>query len=323
MLTLYIINFPQQFFGISRFNIYGLNKINFSPLRLIIKAAKPFITHDFANKLLILVFVNSICLAFYFANLSDSSYTGLYKNIVYSFLSASVFSIFISSLPAERRKYSQAYRLKIEFTPLIERDNMIRTELNFWDNLISKKMFNVDNSIRLQELILDAKNNNVKLTKDYHVTALHHHGLSIYHKNISLFDVMIELIQDDITFILRIKECDTSLFPEINESIQDFESQIAWLKNIVSGSVTTAPEYRNKAISQAFSACMGRKQILLTAYSDGARNYCNDSFECIFDKLSYKSNKAVLLMIYMCVFNKVKNTRETFNKIKSSVKKYF
>ena len=323
LLVLYIINYPKQFFRVSRFNIYGVNKFRLTTLRFLIKIVKPFVTNDFTNKLLMLVFINCTYLAFCLVNLPDSSYTGLYKNIVYSFLSASIFSIFMSSLPNERRKYTQAHRIKIEFIPFIERDNMIRAEIDFWDDLFLKNNFNIDNHKRLQDLIIDAQSRNIKLTKDYHVTALHHHGLSVYHKDLSLYDVIIELIQDDITFILRIKECDTSLFPEISESLQDFESQIVWLKNTVSGAVTTTPDYRNTAIVQSLSACMARKQILLKAYSDGARNYCNDSFECITDKLSYKSNRMVLLMIYNCILDKIKSTKETLNKIIYTAKNYF
>lgn len=323
LLALYIINYPTQFFKVSRFNIYGLNKLRFNAAKLFIKIVKPFITNDFTNKLLILVFINSSCLAFYLVNLPDSSYTGLYKNLIYSFLSASIFSIFVSSLPNERRKYNQAHRMKIEFVPLIERDNMIRAELDFWDNLISKQKFNVDNHMKLQDLIIDVQHNNTTLTKAYHLTALHHHGLSVYNENASLYDVMLEIIKDDITFILRIKECDTSLFPEINESLQEFESQIVWLQNTVSGAVRTSPEYRNKAIAQSISACMARKQILLKAYSDGARNYCNDPFDCIADKLSYNSNIQVLMMIYRLILENVKNTKETLNKITTVIKNYF
>ena len=98
LLALYIINYPTQFFKVSRFNIYGLNKLRFNAAKLFIKIVKPFITNDFTNKLLILVFINSSCLAFYLVNLPDSSYTGLYKNLIYSFLSASIFSIFEANL---------------------------------------------------------------------------------------------------------------------------------------------------------------------------------------------------------------------------------
>ena len=61
--------------------------------------------------------------------------------------------------------------MKIEFVPLIERDNMIRAELDFWDNLISKQKFNVDNHMKLQDLIIDVQHNNTTLTKAYHLTA--------------------------------------------------------------------------------------------------------------------------------------------------------
>ena len=93
-----------------------------------------------------------------------------------------------------------------------------------------------------------------------------------------------------------------------------------WLQNTVSGAVRTSPEYRNKAIAQSISACMARKQILLKAYSDGARNYCNDPFDCIADKLSYKSNIQVLMMIYRLILENVKNTKETLNKITTVIK---
>ena len=55
--------------------------------------------------------------------------------------------------------------MKIEFVPLIERDNMIRAELDFWDNLISKQKFNVDNHMKLQDLIIYVQHNNTTLTK--------------------------------------------------------------------------------------------------------------------------------------------------------------
>lgn len=294
----YLIKYPNPVFGLSRFNLYGNPGAAGKIKSLIIKTLKPFITHDLSNQILFFFLINSIYLSFEFVQLPDTSYTGLIKNFLYASLSASIFALFISTVPNEKRKIHQARRVKIEFIPFIERDNIVRAELDYWDNMFADNKFLQNKRETLETKILKAQHNQQKTKKEHNVTSLHEHGLTIYQEQTNIYDIMLSLINDDITFILRMKECDISLFPEIYNSLQELESQLVWLKNTVTGKVTTDPTYRDKAIAQSLCTCIGKKQQLLQMYSQTIRNYCDDAHDNIADIIRPKTNKDMLIHIY-------------------------
>lgn len=298
ILILYLIKYPNSVFGLSRFNLYGVPGAAGKIKTLIIKTLKPFITHDLSNQILFFFLINSIYLSFEFVQLPDTSYTGLIKNFLYASLSASIFALFISTVPNEKRKKHQARRAKIEFIPFIERDNIVRTELDYWDNIFIDKNYCPSKRNTLETKILNAQHSQQKISKEHYATSLHEHGLTIYQEQHNIYDILLLFIDDDITFILRMKECDISLFPEIYDPLQELESQLVWLKNTVTGKFKTEPTHRDKAIAQSLCTCIGKKQLLLQLYSQTIRNYCDDAHENIADIVRPKTNQDTLLLIY-------------------------
>lgn len=310
LFILYLITFPNQLIGVSSFNSHGRTGTSSRLKRYLAKLIRPFVTNDLSNNILLFVFMNSFYLSILLAPDEYSKYFILTQNLLYALLSASIFSYFISLIPNEKRKTHQARQVDILFNPLVERDNVIRNEFGISGAVTEQRGLRVVKDSNLNEQFIDVIVNGRRLSKCYSVESYHIHGITTFNQGANIYDVLSSIICDDETFVIRVKNSDISLFPDLYGPLQDFESSLVWLKTI-----KTQYEEGNlrdvKSLSRQLVLWLENKEKVLVSYSKSIRNYGFSSHHSFFDKSLWMSNKEV----FFHFFEKLKSIFSTLIKL--------